>query len=514
MSVEVWYFEHSTTGHESAGLLQLARRLDALSEHFVMILHPVLGGHELDALIFKQDMVFVVELKTARGSVTGDLYDPWMVTKEDGTTYQLNAGREDNPFWQVQKCYFAARDFLEQNKSAVMTESEAAINDFKKIKNVLIFAPDYDETASDIDLGRDYWKLNIVGLETGLADPFFTLRHDAIHLSDEQMRAFAEDVLHCRPAEDFDTLLHGTSAVDEEGSVKEAGTGEEAAATLEPETQEADFTARRVPEGDVEPPEISPAVAAPDLVTKPVQTIQKLWGGLREQVGQGKEVLQQRVEQERDRWYAKHTIDFEQLLFELRKAADSSLHHLTPDTFVANYYTVQLDAYSFEHLAQLRERYQAHAELELYRYITQQNYKLEPRYNRVAVRIERNDDLKSQISVRAEYRVVPPVVRIEGPHGLSRSLYAGDAMSIGRGESVDCRVYDEHPKPVVSREHCIVSVSDDGKSVTLRDIGSTNGTFVQGERAVFTTLEDGDTILLGRNQRDEEGPTLHVRMGI
>lgn len=61
------------------------------------------------------------------------------------------------------------------------------------------------------------------------------------------------------------------------------------------------------------------------------------------------------------------------------------------------------------------------------------------------------------------------------------------------GRSVDCdlRVTD----PGVSRRH--VELRRDGGRVTLRDLGSTNGTLVNGSRAIETELRDGDRIRVG-----------------
>jgi hypothetical protein len=508
MPVEVWRFERSSTSHESAALLHLARELEALPESFLMIIHPVFSGQEIDTLVFKKDMVFVVEIKSAHGPVVGEIYGAWHVVKADGTTVSLNAGREDNPFWQVQKHYFATRDFLEEHKTAFMTESEAAVTDFKKIKNVLVFDPEYDEEASDIRLGGDAWKLNLVGLHNNVGGPFFTLRHDAINLSGYQVRTLAQDVLHCHFAEDYDVLLHPEVRQSSE------------------ETSSADQPALEKEEEDVTHPMPSDASSSEDVMTSPesqdgsvaflsrtLQKAKQLWTGLREQTGEGKRRVQTQLEQERERWRATHKIDFERLLHELYKAADGNVHHLTPDTFVANYYTVHLDTYSYRHVKELRKRYQTRATAELRRYIFEQGYRLDPRFDRIVVQIEEDSTLTSQINVHAEYKEAPPIAIIEGSQGQSRALYRGDALTVGREEGADFRICDNHAKPVISRKHCFVAVSDDGTRVTVRD-RSTNGTFVNGERTQFTPLSDGDVILLGRNKRDEEGPTLYVSLNM
>ncbi|MBN2006440.1 MAG: DUF3662 domain-containing protein [Anaerolineae bacterium] len=488
MSVEVWRFNRTGFGHENAALLYLARQLDALSEHFLIIANPVLGGHELDALIFKRDMIFVVEFKSANGPVTGDLYSPWMVKQADGTTLPLNEGRDDNPFWQVQHAYSAALDFLNANKTAFMTPSEIATTDFKKIKNVLIFDPEYSETASDIQLGKEAWKLKIVGLHNNVVDPFFTLRHEKINLTAEQMQMIARDILCCRLDEDMAQLLHPAEQTESTSS-------EDPTLSL-PLEEAPDIYAEEVsgmPQADIGKP-------------NPVEVLKQGWQALREQAVKGKEALRR----EQERWYAANPVDFEQLLDQLRQAADRSVHYLPPDTLVANVYMVRLIPSSFERLEQLLKQYETRLEAQLLDYFAQQGYR--PAHRPVTVHIEKGDGSK-QIVVTAKIQALPPTVRIEGPRGQSRDLYPGDTLTIGRGKTVDYRICDEeHPQPVISRQHCHISVSTDGKSVVVYDDESMNHTFLNGKQIVSASLNDGDILLLGRNKRDEEGPTLQVRM--
>ena len=54
--------------------------------------------------------------------------------------------------------------------------------------------------------------------------------------------------------------------------------------------------------------------------------------------------------------------------------------------------------------------------------------------------------------------------------------------------------------PGISRRHSELRVTTDGPHVitTIRDLGSTNGTFVNGERITSEHLEDGDRVTVGR----------------
>ena len=71
------------------------------------------------------------------------------------------------------------------------------------------------------------------------------------------------------------------------------------------------------------------------------------------------------------------------------------------------------------------------------------------------------------------------------------------AMTIlGRDDAADIILDD----PGISRRHSELRVTTDGPHfvTTVRDLGSTNGTFVNGERVTSTHLDDGDRITVGR----------------
>jgi len=66
-----------------------------------------------------------------------------------------------------------------------------------------------------------------------------------------------------------------------------------------------------------------------------------------------------------------------------------------------------------------------------------------------------------------------------------------DMTVIGRREDCDLRI----PLSDVSRKHC--RLVKEGEAVKIEDLGSSNGTFRNGERVQEATLEAGDTIKVG-----------------
>ena len=76
--------------------------------------------------------------------------------------------------------------------------------------------------------------------------------------------------------------------------------------------------------------------------------------------------------------------------------------------------------------------------------------------------------------------------------GQKRSFsIARDMTVIGRREDCDLRI----PLGEVSRKHC--RLVRDGDTLKLEDLGSSNGTFLNGQRVQEALLSPGDTIQVG-----------------
>jgi pSer/pThr/pTyr-binding forkhead associated (FHA) protein len=98
----------------------------------------------------------------------------------------------------------------------------------------------------------------------------------------------------------------------------------------------------------------------------------------------------------------------------------------------------------------------------------------------------------------AQQRQAGPV-----PSGASvevlKGFYAGlvvpidqDWMVIGRGRSADLVIAE----PTISRAHAAIGYDGDG--FFMQDLGSTNGTRVNGRREARVPLSDGDALQLGK----------------
>ncbi len=67
-----------------------------------------------------------------------------------------------------------------------------------------------------------------------------------------------------------------------------------------------------------------------------------------------------------------------------------------------------------------------------------------------------------------------------------------DWLVIGRGRSADLVIAE----PTISRAHAAIGFDGDGFFV--QDLGSTNGTLVNGGRATRQVLKNGDDVKIGR----------------
>lgn len=84
------------------------------------------------------------------------------------------------------------------------------------------------------------------------------------------------------------------------------------------------------------------------------------------------------------------------------------------------------------------------------------------------------------------------IVLAGGPAGMMYKLRSDVEMMVGRGLEADIRLEDEG----VSRQHATVTGSRDGNPI-LKDLGSSNGTFINGSRIQRQELKDGDKIQIG-----------------
>jgi Zn-dependent protease with chaperone function len=106
-----------------------------------------------------------------------------------------------------------------------------------------------------------------------------------------------------------------------------------------------------------------------------------------------------------------------------------------------------------------------------------------------------------QLSAAEPGRIARLVARSDG-HGLEQYALDSGPLLAGRGSSARLRLHDR----AVSRRH--FEVAWDAGGYVIRDLGSNNGTFVNGRRVTSARLHDGDVVRAGFTELEfrEEPP--------
>ena len=108
-----------------------------------------------------------------------------------------------------------------------------------------------------------------------------------------------------------------------------------------------------------------------------------------------------------------------------------------------------------------------------------------------------NDELpKGAVTIEAEGERSTTRFALRTIKGLPPGGYyaLSGTMRVGRSDENDIALND----PSVSRTHAVIDMS--GPAPTVRDLGSTNGTFVNGKRVQREVLRDGDDVRFGNTR--------------
>jgi hypothetical protein len=165
-------------------------------------------------------------------------------------------------------------------------------------------------------------------------------------------------------------------------------------------------------------------------------------------------------------------------------------------TVVPNIFVVELSAADYQRLSAFDETVSSELAGLVREYAQEQRYAF---VGAVEIALAEDPGLGTGVfRVRSEVRAGPQpdaqaAVAVAGqPHlevdGITYPLHA--VTRLGRGTDVDIRIDD----PGVSRNHAEIVL---GTDVTIRDLGSTNGTLVNGRGVGTAILSDGARIQLG-----------------
>ena len=169
-------------------------------------------------------------------------------------------------------------------------------------------------------------------------------------------------------------------------------------------------------------------------------------------------------------------------------------------TVVPNEYSVSLSTTDHEAIEQwgadalaheLEDALRDHAERQRYSFVggVSVEFQLDESLStgRLAVRSKSTRGPAAPVTTQ-DHHSRYPLLDIDG----ERYHLTGEMTVIGRGSEADIVVDDTG----VSRQHCRFEVTDQGTILT--DLGSTNGTLVEGQRITEVTLVDGNAVRVGR----------------
>ena len=152
-------------------------------------------------------------------------------------------------------------------------------------------------------------------------------------------------------------------------------------------------------------------------------------------------------------------------------------------TVIPNIFNVELSDHDYKRLAVFRDALQTELGDLVKAYGTEQQYTL---LGSVHVRSEARAEVSAkQVGGDAPIGEQPRLVLGDTAYPLVRAI-----TRLGRGSETDIRVED----PGCSRNHCEIIL---GQPALVRDLGSTNGTFVNGAKITEAPIEDGGSVSLG-----------------
>ena len=174
-------------------------------------------------------------------------------------------------------------------------------------------------------------------------------------------------------------------------------------------------------------------------------------------------------------------------------------------TVIPNVFHIELSEHDYRRLAVFKDALQTELATLVRDYGAEQRYTL---LGPVQVMLGQDDELETGIfRVRSEARAEVSAQ----PHGRPGEAVPVDARQprlevggvayplvraitrMGRGSDTDIRIED----PGASRHHCEIVL---GQPVLLRDLDSTNGTYVDGQRISQVEVGDGTAIMIGSTQ--------------
>ena len=200
----------------------------------------------------------------------------------------------------------------------------------------------------------------------------------------------------------------------------------------------------------------------------------------------------------------------------LQRELDNSVQVLSRERYlVPNSFTIALSKTDFERLSPYGSTLSSELDRMVHEHVNDQRYTLAGPLRMEFVEMDTLPTGQFRVKSHAEASVTPQagqrmtetavnkaVVLLE-VNGVRRPLQPPGVV-IGRGTDADLRIND----PGVSRRHAElrIAVTNRMVSVSIVDLGSTNGILVDGERVTHALLKDGSQIVMGSTTMTVRNP--------
>lgn len=187
----------------------------------------------------------------------------------------------------------------------------------------------------------------------------------------------------------------------------------------------------------------------------------------------------------------------------LQREIDNNTNVLSRDrTLVPNDFTVELSGHDYDRLTQFGNTLANELGTLVSEHITEQRY---TPAGEISIAFTKDDSLHTgrfHVSSRASANVTPAAGQRMSDTAIRRASVvldigglrhpvSGPRLTIGRGSTADLKIDD----PGISRNHAEIRLA--GSTVTVHDLGSTNGITVDGRRVPEAPLTNGSEIRLG-----------------
>ena len=184
----------------------------------------------------------------------------------------------------------------------------------------------------------------------------------------------------------------------------------------------------------------------------------------------------------------------------LQREVDNSAQILSRNRrLVPNTFHIELSPMDYDRLSpyqqtlttELIEMLREHADEQHYVFAGQVTIDLAEEEDLVTGRFRVRSSATASVSGRGRAATPDTSSRATVEVNGSRHAITDDGLVVGRGAEADLRIND----PGISRRHAEFRL--DGRQVKVADLGSTNGTLVDGHKVRETTVRDGATVRLG-----------------